>query len=303
MNGVIADTSSSLAALGASGIRRVEEDQGIAGEMFEGDSDDVAGASEPGMRVSNGAFGLEPGGTQPLVRQSEAGAAVIVFLIVNSDRASVLKNREVFGQAIGNAGEDFGQVESRVGIMADADKEHLFIQFVHAADRTSRNVRRKRQRAGDDLGGVGSDGGEAVEVIASQDARLPPEEIGDYAEVGRCGRDAWIEKLVIVSRPGWHDERAFRAERFPQRLNQTERASIKRRTARNEVWTSRTPPGSTPKARSWAVTAAVVLIQRNGPVQIVRSAQGGGIGHGRLVEGKGAETGCEPCRCRARLES
>lgn len=300
MNGVIADTSSSLAALGASGIRRVEEDQGIAGEMFEGDSDDVAGASEPGMRVSNGAFGLEPGGTQPLVRQSEAGAAVIVFLIVNSDRASVLKNREVFGQAIGNAGEDFGQVESRVGIMADADKEHLSIQFVHAADRTSRNVRRKRQRAGDDLGGVGSDGGEAVEVIASQDARLPPEEIGDYAEVGRCGRDAWIEGLVIVSRPGWHDERAFRAERFLQRLNQTERASLDRayraKRSVNEqdaAWFDAEGEELGGHCRSGAHS-------EERPLQIVRSAQGGGIGHGRLVQGKSAETGC---RCRARLES
>lgn len=181
---MIAGALSSLVALGASGIRRVEKDQRIADEVFERDFDDIPRAREPGMRAPDGAFGLKSGGAQPTIGQSEAGAAVIVFPVMNPDRASILKNGAIFGQAVGNAGEDFGQVEGRIRIMADAEKENLPIQFVDAAHGTFGDVRGKRQRAGDNPGGVRSGGREGVEVIATQDARLPPEEVGDDSEVG-----------------------------------------------------------------------------------------------------------------------
>jgi hypothetical protein len=114
VNGVIACAPSSLVALGASGVGRVEKDQRIAGEAFERDFDDIPRTREPGMRVSDGAFGLKSGGAEPIIGQSEAGAAVIVFAVVNPDRATFLKNGAIFGDAVWNAGEDFGQVESGV---------------------------------------------------------------------------------------------------------------------------------------------------------------------------------------------
>jgi len=49
VNGVIACAPSSLVAIGASGIGRVEEDQRITGEVFERGFDDVPRAREPGV--------------------------------------------------------------------------------------------------------------------------------------------------------------------------------------------------------------------------------------------------------------
>ena len=104
------------------------------GKLFEGDLHDVPGAREPCVSVSHAPFGLEAPRPQPLVREGEARATVVVLPVVDPNRASVLEDRAVLRHAVRNAGEEFRQVERRVGVVADPEEEHLAVQLVHPAD-------------------------------------------------------------------------------------------------------------------------------------------------------------------------
>jgi hypothetical protein len=92
---------------------------------------------------------------------------MVVLLVVDPDRATVLEDRAVPRHAVRNGGEELRQMERRVGLMTDAEKEHLPVQIVHPPDRTVRDVGWKRERVGGDPGSFRSGRREGVEVIAS----------------------------------------------------------------------------------------------------------------------------------------
>ena len=112
--------------------------------MFARNPHNIPCACEPGMSVPHASFGLKLAISQPLVRKDEARATVVVLAIFNSNRASVSQDGAMFRHPIRHAGEDFRQVERRIGIVMHPKKKHLTVEVMHATDGALRDVGRQR---------------------------------------------------------------------------------------------------------------------------------------------------------------
>ncbi len=143
----------------------MEKQERVAGQVVERNLDDIPGAREPSVRVPHATFRLKPARPEPLVRQAEALATVIVFLVVNPDRPSVAEHGTGRRHPVRNAREQLRQVERRVGVMANPEQEHLSVQIVHPPDGAFGNMRRQRERIGGDSGGFRSGGREGMSVM------------------------------------------------------------------------------------------------------------------------------------------
>ena len=197
-------------------------------QVLQCHSDNVASPREPCMGVPDAPFALETPRPQPLVREGEALTAVVVFLVVYPNRASILEDRAVPRHAVRSARDDLRQVERSIGVMTDAEQEHLPVQIAHPPDRAFGNVGRKRQWVGGDPGSLRSGRREGVDVIASPHTGRSPERFRDDAEARRHGSGEWIEGLVILPRPGRHHQGSVGTECVTERLNQAERPSLDR---------------------------------------------------------------------------
>ena len=206
----------------------MQEQERIVRQMLQRHSDDVASAREPCMGVPDAPFGLEAPHPQPLVREGEARTAVVVFLVIDPDRPSVLEDRAVRRHAVWNARDELRQVERSIGVMTDTEQEHLPAQIAHPPDRASGNVGRKRKWVGGDPGSLRSGRRESVGVIASPHTGQSPESIRDDAEVRRRGSGERVEGLVVLPRPGRHHQRAAGTEGGTERFDQAERSSLDR---------------------------------------------------------------------------
>ena len=137
------------------------------------------------MSVSDASFGLGAVLPEPSVGEGETLAAMIVLFIVDPDRAPVLRRPCNVRHAIRYADHQFREMQHRVGVMADAKKEHLAIEIMHAAGGTCGNMRRKRKWVDGDHAGIRSDSRESVAMIASLHAGQSPEHVRDGAEIRR----------------------------------------------------------------------------------------------------------------------
>jgi hypothetical protein len=153
---------------------------------------------------------------------------MVVLLVVDPDPAPVLEDCDVPRQAVRNAGEEFSEVKRRVGVMTDAEQEHLSIQIVHPADGAGGDMGRKRERIGNDLGGFRSGRGKGLGVIASEYIGQSPERIRNDSEVRRCPTGEWVEGFVVIPRPGGHDQRALGTHGVTKGLDQAARSSLDR---------------------------------------------------------------------------
>ena len=206
----------------------MEEHKRVTRQVLQRDFDNIPSACEPCMSVPYAPLGLESPGPQPLVREAEALATMVVLPVVDPNRASVLEHCAVRRHAIWNAREQLRQVERGVGGMTDPEKEHLPVQIVHSTDRALGDVGRKWKRAGGDPGSLRSGRREGVEVIASQHAGQPPERIRDDSEARRRWGGEGGERIVVVSRPGRHHQGAVGTEGVTERLDQSDRPSLDR---------------------------------------------------------------------------
>ncbi len=93
-----------------------------------------------------GPSACSPPRPQPVVGQGEAPAAMIVLQIVDPHALPVLHHHAVPRNAIRHLGHELGEMERRVGVVPDAQQQHLPIEIVHPSHRTVRNMRRQRQR-------------------------------------------------------------------------------------------------------------------------------------------------------------
>src|SRR5262245_10563213 len=82
------NAASRCVALLAAGVRRMQEDERFADKMLDGNTDDVAGASEACERLPDLSFGLKSSCPQPLVGECETLAAVIILAIVDAHRTA-----------------------------------------------------------------------------------------------------------------------------------------------------------------------------------------------------------------------
>ena len=219
---------SGLVAVGTARVRRMKKYERVASEMFERDGDNVAGACQACMGVPNRALGLTSACPQPLVREVEALAAVVVLQVVDAGLTAVVENGDVLRHAIGNAREKLSQMKHRIGVVIDAKQENLSVQVMYAADRAFRDVRWKRQRAGRDLRSHRTARRNSEGVIASPHIRQPPERIGHDTEIGRSASGRGIERLVVVSGPGRHHQGAFGPDSVSERRDQAQRPSLDR---------------------------------------------------------------------------
>jgi hypothetical protein len=146
----------------------MEEQERVTRQVLDRDFDDVPGAREPCMSMSYAPLGLEAPRPQPLVREGEALATVVVLLVFHPNRTSALEDRAVRRHAVGNARDELRQVQRRIGVMAHAEKEGLPVPIVYPPDGTCGNVGRKGERIGSDAGSLGSGRREGVGVVASQ---------------------------------------------------------------------------------------------------------------------------------------
>jgi hypothetical protein len=112
--------------------------------------------------------------------------------------------------------------------MTNPEKQHLPVQIMHSTDRAFRDVRRKRERVGDDPGGFRPDRREGVEVIAPPYAGQSPEGIRHDSEVRRGWSGQRVKGLVVVSRPGRDHQGAAGADGITHRFDQAERPSLDR---------------------------------------------------------------------------
>lgn len=145
----------------------MKEQEWVVGQLFDGNSDDVSSASEPCMGVPHLTFGLEAPLPQPLVREGEAGATMVILSIFDPHRSPIEEDGAVLRHAVWNASEDFCQMQSRVGVVADPQEEHLPVQFIYMPYGAPENVRWNGEWAGDYLGGARAGRRKGEWVVAS----------------------------------------------------------------------------------------------------------------------------------------
>jgi hypothetical protein len=186
----------------------MEEQERVVSQLFESNLDDIPGAGEPCVGVSYATFGLETPRPQPLVCEGKALTAVVVLLVVDPHRASVLEHRAVPRHMVWNPREELRQVERRVGVMTNPEKEHLPVQIVHPTDWAFRDVRRKGERVGGDPDSFRPGCREGVGVITPPYTRQSPERIRHDSEARRRWSGHRVEGLVVIFRPGRHHQGA-----------------------------------------------------------------------------------------------
>jgi hypothetical protein len=101
----------------------MEKDARLGAQPLEGDAHDVGGAGEPRRAVADDAFRLERALAQPAVEQREVLAAVIALVVLDADENAVSERRDAFARAVGHAGHRLGEMNRRVGRVADAEEE------------------------------------------------------------------------------------------------------------------------------------------------------------------------------------
>jgi hypothetical protein len=114
--------SSRLVALGTRCARGMEEQERVASQVLERDCDDVPSAGEARGRVAHSTFGLKPSCPEPLVREGEADAAVVVLAVVDPHRASALHHGAVPRHAVRHPSQELRRVGRGVGIMTYPEK-------------------------------------------------------------------------------------------------------------------------------------------------------------------------------------
>jgi hypothetical protein len=119
----------------------MEEQERVTRQVLERKVDNIPSPREPCMSVSYAPLGLKPPRPQPLVREGEALATMVVLTVVYPNRESVLKHRTVRRHAVWNAREELRQVQRGVGVMADPEQQHLPVQIVHPTDRALGDMR------------------------------------------------------------------------------------------------------------------------------------------------------------------
>ena len=142
----------------------MEEYERIGRETLDGHAHDVPRPRHHRLPMSETASGLQSPFIEPLPHQRKALRTVVVLVIREFDRDSVLDDRDALRYAVGDPGDELGEVERRIDLVIDAEQEHLSVELVHSAHGALRNVRREGKRVlQDDLGsGPGSRKGEAI---------------------------------------------------------------------------------------------------------------------------------------------
>jgi hypothetical protein len=151
---------------------------------------------------------------------------MVVLLIVDPNRASVLEHRAVLRHSVRNPREEFRQVERRIRVMTYPDKKHLPVQIVQPTDRAFGDVGRNGKRVGGDPDSFRPERRERMEVIASPYIGQSPESIRNDSEAWRRWTGKWVEGSFVILRPRRHCQGAVGAEDVMESLDQAERSSI-----------------------------------------------------------------------------
>jgi hypothetical protein len=113
---------------------------------------------------------------------------MIVFAVVDAPKLARLENGAMTRGAAGHASDEFSKMKRRIGVMVDAQKQHLAVMIMHAPDRTLGHMGRQWQRIGEDRLRERTRSGESLEMIAAQHARQVPEQACHHAEIVRGWR-------------------------------------------------------------------------------------------------------------------
>jgi hypothetical protein len=206
----------------------MQEEERVAAQVFDRDVDDVTRARKPCLRVPYPRFGLQAPHPQPFIGKIKARTAMIVLPIVDADGLAILQHRAVSRHPVGDAREKLGQMERRVGVMANAKEQHLSVALVDTTDGTFRNMGRKRERIEGDRACFRPDRREGMGVIAAKYARHSPKGIRHHAEAWGRRSVLGIERPVVVLRGGRHHHGGLAADRITERRNHAERPSLDR---------------------------------------------------------------------------
>lgn len=206
----------------------MKEQKWIAGQMFHGRVDNLSSTGEPRMSISYRPFRLRAARSQPLVGKGEASTTMIVFLVVDANGPAAVKNRAVFGNPVRDAGDQLRQMDGGVCVVADTEEKNLAVEIEYPAHRAFGNVRRKRQTVTGDPRCLRSVRCKREAVIPAPHTRQPPEEVGDHAEIFRGRSGCGIERLVIIPRPGRHNQRAMRPKRAVKGFDEPGRSALNR---------------------------------------------------------------------------
>jgi hypothetical protein len=126
---------------------------------------------------------------------------MVVLLVIDPDRASVLEHGAVSGHPVWNPCQEFRQVERRVGVMTNTKEKHLSIQLVYPSYRAFRDVGWKRKWIGRDPGSFRASRREGLAVIAAQHTGQSPEGVSDNSQVWRRWSGHRVKGFILIPRP------------------------------------------------------------------------------------------------------
>lgn len=190
-------TGMCLITLPASAPVRMEEDEWIIIQPPCDHGYHVAGPNQACVAVPHWTFRLEARVAYPPVGESEAFTTVIVLAVFDPLWLPIDKHGRAFESAIAYTCNQFGEVQSRIGIVVDTQQEHAAVQFVDTTNRTLRLVRRQRERISEYFGRVWSERGECVGVLAPQNAARLPEISGHDAKIRRRPGSLRVERHIV----------------------------------------------------------------------------------------------------------
>ena len=128
---------------------------------------------------------------------------------------------------VAHAGDVLGDVDRRIGVVSYSEQQHLAVELVHASGRAIEAVRHVHGMRQSDARGLRAERGERMGTVAAQDARHPPEAVGERPH-GATGHAAAIERRVVVVGHARHDEGSAFTERREQRLDEAAGPALNR---------------------------------------------------------------------------
>jgi hypothetical protein len=199
----------------------------IFGDAAESGMNDVPGARQAGLPLTDNPTALLARRVEPSIHQAEVFAAVVNFNVVYARELTGRGGYQVLGYAVSDSCHVLGQVNSGIRIVTDPEQQNLPIHLIDSPDRAIQAVGNIRRMSRCNVSCFGADRCEGVGAVAPENAWQPPERIGNdtHAATGRCFNIEWMIVVVAHAR---HDQCAAGTDSCPQRLDEPSGAPIYR---------------------------------------------------------------------------
>jgi len=196
----------------------------VCTKMVSHYADNVHRSRQPSFAVAHGATALELAVIKPAVHEGKVLTAVVDLLVIKPDRPAILQNRDVRFSSVSHPREILCQMNGRVGLVSDAQQEHLTRELVGTADGAIEAVRRVNGVGGCDLFCTRANCGEGVRTVAAEHVRTPPEPFRNDSHLP-TGTRPRVKRVIIIPGHTRHHECTIGSQRVAQSGNEAQRSS------------------------------------------------------------------------------